>query len=88
MILQKSRFSWLKEGDSNSGFFHKVMKQIRRRNHIGLVFYSVGMVDSVEEVREAVFNHSGNKFIETEEVRPLLEGILFKFISREDAVGI
>ncbi|XP_058784290.1 uncharacterized protein LOC131659066 [Vicia villosa] len=88
MLLQRSKLSWLKEGDSNSGFFHKVMKQRRRHNHIGHILSSRGLVESVEDVREEVFHHFGNKFIEPEEVRPLLDGIDFKAISSEEAVGL
>ncbi|GAV92784.1 hypothetical protein CFOL_v3_36162, partial [Cephalotus follicularis] len=31
---QKSRIQWLKEGDSNTAFFHKVVKVRQSRNHI------------------------------------------------------
>lgn len=30
MLRNRSKLNWLREGDSNSGFFHKVMKQRRR----------------------------------------------------------
>lgn len=43
------------------------------------------MVDSVEEVREAVFSHFGNKFVDLDVDRPFLEGIDFKSISEEVA---
>ncbi|XP_058768728.1 uncharacterized protein LOC131642504 [Vicia villosa] len=43
MLLQKSRLKWLKEGDSNSGFFHKVIEERRRINHIGPILSSRGM---------------------------------------------
>ncbi|XP_058732648.1 uncharacterized protein LOC131604205 [Vicia villosa] len=88
MLLQKSSLKWLKEGDSNSGFFHKVMKNRRRHNHIGPICASGSMVESVEEVREEVFKHFGDKFIEAEKDRPVLEGISFSSISREEAMDI
>ncbi|XP_058776597.1 uncharacterized protein LOC131650915 [Vicia villosa] len=56
MLLQKSRVKWIKEGDSNSGFFHKVMKQRRRINHLGSIITPEGVVESVEDAKEAVFN--------------------------------
>ncbi|XP_058759359.1 uncharacterized protein LOC131632631 [Vicia villosa] len=88
MILQKSRCSWIKEGDANSSFFYKVMKQRRNHNHIGPLFSSGVMIDSVDGVKDTVFNHFERKFVETEEVRPLLEGIPFNCISREEADGL
>ncbi|XP_058750108.1 uncharacterized protein LOC131623108 [Vicia villosa] len=88
MLVQKSRMKWLKEGDTNSGFFHKVMKQRRIHNHIGPILTSGGMVESVEEVREEVFKHFGNKFVEPEVTRPVLDGVYFNTLSREEARGL
>ncbi|XP_058784148.1 uncharacterized protein LOC131658917 [Vicia villosa] len=88
MILQKSRVRWINEGDSNIGFFHKVMKQRRRHNHIGLILNSGEGVESVEKVREAVWIHFRNKFVETEEVRPLLDDVPIKSIGWEEACAL
>ncbi|XP_058752224.1 uncharacterized protein LOC131625381 [Vicia villosa] len=88
MLLQKSRVKWIKEGDSNSGFFHKVMKQRRRINNLGPLFTPEGLVDSVEDVKEAVFNFFENKFLETEVSRPVLDGIPFNSINSLEAADI
>ncbi|XP_058746404.1 uncharacterized protein LOC131619312 [Vicia villosa] len=69
MLIQKSRLSWLNEGDSNSGFFHKVMKERRRHNHIGPIISSRGLLESVNEVKEEVFSHFACKFEETDRNR-------------------
>ncbi|XP_058782261.1 uncharacterized protein LOC131656596 [Vicia villosa] len=84
MLVQKSRLRWLNEGDSNSNFFHKVVKERRRHNHIGPLISQGVLVEKVEEVREEVRNHFANKFIETDSDRMLLDGISFKSISSED----
>ncbi|XP_058763926.1 uncharacterized protein LOC131637346 [Vicia villosa] len=86
--LADERLRWIKDGDSNSGFFHKVMKHRRRLNHIGIILTPGRMVDSVGEVREAVLNHFGNKLIESKEVRPLLDGVPFKSISEADVMDL
>ncbi|XP_058733267.1 uncharacterized protein LOC131604869 [Vicia villosa] len=88
MLVQKSRMKWLKEGDTNSGFFHKVMKQRRLHNHIGPILISGGMVELVEDVREEVFKHFGNKFVEPEVTRLVLDGVQFNTLSREEARGL
>ena len=41
---QKSRFSWLQEGDSNSQFFHRTVKVRRAKNLIGHVVDDNGAV--------------------------------------------
>ncbi|XP_058785957.1 uncharacterized protein LOC131660684 [Vicia villosa] len=51
MFLQKARLKWMKEGDANSGFYHKVMKEKRSINHLGPIQVEGGMVESVEHVR-------------------------------------
>ncbi|XP_058758224.1 uncharacterized protein LOC131631444 [Vicia villosa] len=84
MIIQKSRLAWINDGDSNSGYFHKVMKERRRYNHIGPINSTSGMKETVLEVKEKVFSHFSNKFVETERNRPCLEGISFKRLSMED----
>ncbi|XP_058776799.1 uncharacterized protein LOC131651145 [Vicia villosa] len=77
MLLQKSIVNWLKEGDNNSGFFHKIMKQRRRMNHLGPLYHEGRMVETVEEMREEVFNHFNEKFYEDD--MSFFEG---NFISR------
>ncbi|XP_058727126.1 uncharacterized protein LOC131598556 [Vicia villosa] len=84
MLIQKSRLTWLNEGDSNSGFFHKAMKERRRHNHIGPITSSRGLLESVNEVKEEVFSHFACKFEETDRNRPSLEGIPFRSISMEE----
>ncbi|XP_058767480.1 uncharacterized protein LOC131641192 [Vicia villosa] len=54
MLVQKSRLKWLNERDSNSGFFHKVMKDKRRQNHIGPINTTGGVLSSVKEINDEV----------------------------------
>ncbi|XP_058779060.1 uncharacterized protein LOC131653017 [Vicia villosa] len=84
MIVQKSRLRWLKEGDSNSGLFHKVMKDNRNHNHIGPINSSRGMLDSVEGIKEEVVHHFSSKFHGFDEGNARLDGISFNCISEEE----
>ncbi|XP_058751701.1 uncharacterized protein LOC131624805 [Vicia villosa] len=88
MLIQKSRLNWLNDGDSNSKFFHRFMKERRRRNHISSIVTNNGMVDSVKEVKEAVEFHFESKFAEECVDRPLLEGIEFNFLSLEESLSL
>ncbi|XP_058741821.1 uncharacterized protein LOC131614218 [Vicia villosa] len=62
--LLEAEEEWMKEGDSNSGFFHKVMKEKRRFNHIGPFSTPEGMVESVNDIRDFVAHHFAKKFKE------------------------
>ncbi|XP_058752758.1 uncharacterized protein LOC131625938 [Vicia villosa] len=88
MLLQKSRVKWIREGYSYSGFFHKMMKQRRRINHLGPIITPDGLAESVEDVKEAVFNFFEHKFLETEETRPVLDGISFNSINDLEAADL
>ncbi|XP_058746200.1 uncharacterized protein LOC131619076 [Vicia villosa] len=78
MLIQKSRIKWLNEGDTNSRYFHLVMKERRRRNHISPINSNSGLLESVNEVREEVRNHFKLMFSELEVSRPVLDGIFSK----------
>ncbi|XP_058775034.1 uncharacterized protein LOC131649281 [Vicia villosa] len=75
MVTQKSRLTWLNGGDSNSRYFHKVMEERRRYNHIGPIISSSGLLESVSEVKDEVFSHFSSKFVESERSRPRLEAV-------------
>ncbi|XP_058762988.1 uncharacterized protein LOC131636401 [Vicia villosa] len=84
MLVQKSRVKWLNECDSNNDYFHKVMKERRRHNHMGLINSSEGNMKTVKEVKEEVVRHFSSKFGGVDGVTPSLDGIVFDKISEED----
>lgn len=61
-----------------------MIKGRRRSNHLVPILSSGGIIDGVEEVKEEVFRHFSSKFVESNEVKPLLEGIRFNIIGEED----
>ncbi|XP_058747173.1 uncharacterized protein LOC131620182 [Vicia villosa] len=88
MLIQKSRLRWLNDGDDNSRFFHNAVKERRRRNRIGSLNTSDGVVNSVKEVKDAVKAHFESKFKEDCLERPLLDGIAFNSLSEEQSLSI
>ncbi|XP_058746484.1 uncharacterized protein LOC131619402 [Vicia villosa] len=84
MLIQKSRLRWLNDGDSNSKFFYRVMKERRSKNHICSLNTSGGVVESVGGVKEVVRGHFEHKFKEEFFNRPFLEGVLVHSLSVED----
>lgn len=81
ILIQKSRLKWLNDGDSNSKFFHRVMKERRRRNHISSVVCNIGVLNLVKDVRKAVKDHFKRKFVDYCIDRPTLEGVDFNLLS-------
>ncbi|XP_058768462.1 uncharacterized protein LOC131642211 [Vicia villosa] len=88
MLVQKANLKWLREGDSNSGYFHKVMKEKRRHNHLGPINTMDGRLDKVKDIKEYVAKHFSKKFEEEEGTSLLLEGINFDQICEEDKVWL
>jgi hypothetical protein len=54
LLKQKSRMRWVKEGDSNSRYFHESIKSRRRRNQLVALKNGDNWVQGVEEVKEFV----------------------------------
>lgn len=75
---------WLRDGDHNSTFFHSSMKDRFRRNFINVIESPSGRVEGVKYVKEDVMSDFENFFKETNNTRPVPEGIIFKCIIDED----
>ncbi|KAI5437241.1 hypothetical protein KIW84_023385 [Lathyrus oleraceus] len=83
-LHQKARCNWIRLGDSNSKFFHSVMKGRFRRNNIVSLVTSRGRLEGVEEIKSEIFNHFKSRFTEPMEDRPTLNGLNFNVLSVED----
>ncbi|XP_058744347.1 uncharacterized protein LOC131616936 [Vicia villosa] len=88
MLIQKAKLKWLNDGDNNSKYFHRVLKDRRNRNHISNISTSGGLVESVKEVKEAVKTHFEEKFKEEIYDRPTLDGIFLSSLSLEERSGL
>ncbi|GAU10944.1 hypothetical protein TSUD_112380 [Trifolium subterraneum] len=81
MYCQKSRVTWLWEGDANSKFFHGVMSSRRRANSIGNLIHEGRTVDIVPEVRHIVYQHFSNHFRKQLHHRPDISRLEFRSLS-------
>jgi len=80
-IVQRSRSSWLKDGDANTKFFHNCLKVRTSRNSIKALKYNDGWVVSPMEVRRKVVNYFTNYVADSRWERPTLDGVRFDCLS-------
>ncbi|MCI07509.1 transposon TX1 putative 149 kDa protein, partial [Trifolium medium] len=79
--FQRSRSKWLREGDSNSGYFHACVKSRMMRNSISALYTPSGWVEGPGNVREAAVSFFRNHFSVEEWERPTLDGVDFPVLS-------
>ncbi|GKA45962.1 hypothetical protein Tco_0738758 [Tanacetum coccineum] len=56
-LKQKAKIDWLREGDSNSAYFHKVVKSRISRSRIDVVTCADGTTVDNEKVADAFVSH-------------------------------
>ena len=83
---QKSKVLWLKEGDNNTNFFHKMANSHRRYNYMEKVEVDGVGHENDSEVREKVANFYESLYQEHEDWRPMVDGLDFARITDEAKV--
>lgn len=74
-LIQQSRLKWFKEGDCNSGFFHRVIQGRRKSNEIQGLWIDGRFCEDVQDLKEGVKIYFENNFKEEKWNRPLLDGL-------------
>ncbi|XP_050918313.1 uncharacterized protein LOC127135714 [Lathyrus oleraceus] len=82
ILREKSKAIWIREGDSNSKYFHAIMKRNFRRNAIMVLGTYRGFLSHVDEVECEIFNHFQQKLFEPESNRQKLLGVNFRFYKK------
>ncbi|GKU89387.1 hypothetical protein SLEP1_g3529 [Rubroshorea leprosula] len=71
---KKSRATWIKERDANTGFFHRIINGRRKKNMLWrLTTMAPGLMSPYDEIRDAVFSCASDK-------APGPDGLNFHFI--------
>lgn len=70
---QKSRVTWLKEGDRNTSFFHFVSKIRRSKNHISRIQVNDQVIENPSLIKDAIRNHFHSFFTSDHVQRPKLK---------------
>jgi len=84
MLRQKARLKWLKEGDNNSNYFHRLINHRRRHNAIqGLIIDGV-WVHEPNSVKNAALYDFKDRFSEENFNRPTLDGVQFPSLGQRE----
>lgn len=83
-IAQRTRSKWLKEGDSNSRFFHASINKRSRDNTIHGFQIGGSWVEEVGSVKQEVHNHFKSLFNEVKWPRSCLDGVAFNKITQSE----
>ena len=74
---QKSRMLYIKEGDNNTKFFHKMANSRRRHNHISMLEVNGVIYEDESEMVDQAVQFYKKLYKETEKWRPFVEGLEF-----------
>ena len=85
---QKSRELWLKDGDKNTGYFHKMANAHRRRNCLGKISINGKMMEKEVEIKVGLIEAFKNILSAPSEWRPSLPDLSFDEIIIEDATKL
>ena len=81
----KSRELWLKDGDKNTGYFHKMANAHRRRNCLRKISINGKMIEKEVEIKDGLIDAFKNLLSAPSEWRPSLPDLSFNEIGIEDA---
>ena len=84
MLRQKARVKWLKEGDNNSTYFHRLINHRRRKNVIQGISIDGVWVHEHCSVKNAAILYFKDRFSEECCSRPTLDGVQFSSLDLRD----
>ncbi|CAH1422485.1 unnamed protein product [Lactuca virosa] len=87
LLRQKAKLIWLKDGDMNTKFYHKVIKERQSRNKINSITGGEGVVHGVDKVTDIAIAHFSNFLGKARVVEPIISpNDLFRnTLTNEDA---
>jgi len=85
---QKSRALWLKEGDNNTKFFHRVANSHRRYNHVGALRINGAMSSDPVEIKEHIVQYYDKLYTKQSMWWPRVDGLSFLSIDAEESIWL
>ncbi|GLU22472.1 hypothetical protein SLE2022_385450 [Rubroshorea leprosula] len=85
---QKSRVTWIKEGDANTAYFHKFVNSRRKKNMLHGVNNQGSWIDDPIQVKQIVYDHFKSQYSSqsTQQVQPSFDHLQFCRLSEEDRI--
>ena len=84
----KSRILFVKEGDNNTRFFHRVANSHRRTNHIRGIEVDGVFYEDEDVVRSKVVHFYQDLYTELESRRPSMDGLEFACVDEEEQIAL
>jgi len=84
ILFQKARHIWLKQGDTNSKFFHSYVKWRRARNQLHGVFVDGNWCEDKDMIKNRVCEFFEERFARNNACQVRLDNVRFSFISESD----
>ena len=84
----KSQILFVKEGDNNTRFFHRVANSHRRTNHIRGIEVDGVLYEDEEEMRSRVVNFYQRLYSESVSWRPSMDGLEFARIEEDERLEL
>ncbi|XP_057443259.1 uncharacterized protein LOC130735191 [Lotus japonicus] len=84
LLHQKSRLSWIKEGDANTKFFHAMVNWRRTKNSLVGLHINGRWSEEPLEIKNEVKGFFSQKFREEQWASPKLDGVPFRQLSQAD----
>jgi hypothetical protein len=85
---EKSQVLWLKEGDKNTKYFHKVANSHRRHNSIRHLSINGELSSDIADIKAQIIEFYKSLYTEDVGRRPLLDDLQFSSISSDEAVWL
>ena len=77
-LRQKSREIWLKEGDRNTKFFHKMENAYRKRNQLNRIKGNGRCLTEKSEIKDEIGRNFQELLIDPGEWKPSIDGLIFE----------
>ncbi|CAH1421055.1 unnamed protein product [Lactuca virosa] len=80
LLRQKTKLNWLKEGDRNTKYYHKVIKERQSRNKINSITGSNGVMHGANQVADIAIAHFSDFLGKDRDVDPIISLTAFSAI--------